>query len=81
MTKQDKIIILGTAHLATTPGKQSPDGRFCEYAYSRKVANEVADALRKQGYIVFIDYMAANPNAQMKGLHGSRNKAASLLGG
>lgn len=67
MAKQDKIIILGTAHLATTPGKQSPDGRFREYAYSRKVVSEVADTLRKQGYIVFIDYMEANPNALMKG--------------
>ena len=67
MAKQEKIIILGTAHLATTPGKQSPDGRFREYAYSRKVVSEVADALRKQGYIVFIDYMEANPNALMKG--------------
>lgn len=78
MTKQDKIIILGTAHLATTPGKQSPDGRFCEYAYSRKVANEVADALRKQGYIVFIDYMAANPNAQMKGATWQQEQSREL---
>lgn len=67
MAEQDKIIILGTPHLATTPGKQSPDGRFREYAYGRKVVSEVADTLRKQGYIVFIDYMEANPNTQMKG--------------
>ena len=28
-------IILGTAHLSSTPGKRSPDGTFREYQYSR----------------------------------------------
>jgi len=31
------IIILGTAHLASTPGKCSPDKKFKEYKYSREI--------------------------------------------
>ena len=62
----DLIIILGTAHLSTTPGKCSPDGRFREYAYSRKVVAEIADALRKEGHTVFIDYIAPGPSPAMK---------------
>lgn len=62
----ETIIILGTAHLDTTPGKGSPDGRFREYAYSRKVVGEVADALRKEGYTVSVDYMAPGPSPQIK---------------
>lgn len=60
------IIVLGTAHLSTTPGKCSPDGRFREFAYSREIALEVAARLRKLGHSVFIDYVAPGPNEQMK---------------
>lgn len=67
MKKEEAVIILGTAHLATTPGKCSPDGRFREYAYSREIVTAVAAALRKEGYIVLTDYMAPNPSPQMKG--------------
>lgn len=68
MKKEEAVIILGTAHLATTPGKCSPDdGRFREYAYSREIVGAVAAALRKEGYTVFTDYMAPNPSPQMKG--------------
>lgn len=68
MNKKSVIIILGTAHLATTPGKRSPgEGRFREYAYSRQVAAETAERLRAEGYTVFIDYMESNPNPQMRG--------------
>lgn len=67
MIKKGTVIILGTAHLATTPGKCSPDGSFREYAFSRKVVSETAEALRAEGYTVFIDYMESAPNSLMKG--------------
>ena len=40
-----KTIILGTAHLKSTPGKCSPDKRLKEYEYSRKVCKKVKEAL------------------------------------
>ena len=48
-------IILGTAHLKSTPGKCSPDKRLKEYEYSRKVCKKVKEVLSKLGYTVFID--------------------------
>ena len=51
-----KIIILGTAHLLTTPGKCSPDGKFREAIYSRERVREVKAKLAAYGYTVFVDY-------------------------
>ena len=50
-----KIVILGTAHGSNVPGKQSPDGEFREYAYSRKIIYRVKSRLEALGYTVFID--------------------------
>lgn len=50
-----KTIILGTAHLKSTPGKCSPDKKFREYAYSRKVVGAVKAILQDMGYNVFVD--------------------------
>lgn len=50
-----KTIILGTAHLKSTPGKRSPDGKFLEYQYSRKVCDKVKQELEKLGHKVYID--------------------------
>lgn len=50
-----KTIILGTAHLKSTPGKCSPDKKFYEYKYSREVCQAVKVALEDLGYTVFID--------------------------
>lgn len=50
-----KTIILGTAHLKSTPGKCSPDKRLREYAYSREIASAVKATLQNMGYQVFID--------------------------
>ena len=50
-----KTIILGTAHLESTPGKCSPDKKFYEYIYSRQICNEVKTQLEGLGYKVFID--------------------------
>ena len=54
--KQIKII-LGTAHLSSTPGKRSPDGKFREYAYSRKVCKAVQEELLSRGIDCVIDYL------------------------
>lgn len=50
-----KTIIFGTAHQKSIPGKQSPDGKFKEYKYSREVINACAPILQDLGYNVFID--------------------------
>ena len=50
-----KTIILGTAHLKSTPGKCSPDGKFREYKYSREVVAAVKAILKNLGYNVFVD--------------------------
>lgn len=65
--KQEKIVVLGTAHLGTTPGKCSPDGRLKEAAYSREIVGKVAERLRAQGYAVYIDFMGLEPNPLMRG--------------
>lgn len=51
-------IILGTAHLSSTPGKRSPDGQFREYQYSREICNLVYNELKSRGYKCVIDYEA-----------------------
>ena len=60
------IVILGTAHLATTPGKRSPDGKFREYAYSREIVKMIKSKLEQEGITVFIDYEDDMPNSSMK---------------
>ena len=49
------VIILGTAHLKYTPGKCSPDKKFYEYLYSRRICKELKIQLEKLGHTVFID--------------------------
>lgn len=48
-------IILGTAHLKSTPGKCSPDKRLFEYKYSRELVQEIRNKLQDLGYEVYID--------------------------
>ena len=69
-------IILGTAHLSTTPGKCSPDGRLREYAYSREIVFKLETALKALGYTVFVDYRSAEPDARM---HASSWRAVQRL--
>lgn len=64
-------IILGTAHLKCTPGKCSPDKKFYEYLYSRKVCKELKPQLEKLGYTVFIDI-------EQDDLNLTQNKELSL---
>lgn len=51
-------VVLGTAHLSSTPGKRSPDGTFREYQYSREICNLVYNELKSRGYKCIIDYAA-----------------------
>lgn len=55
-----KHIILGTAHSANIAGKRSPDGKFREYDYSRRVTNGVKKGLEAHGVSVIIDIPDAN---------------------
>ena len=66
MKNKEKVIILGTAHLRTTPGKCSPDKRLREYAYSREIVSMLESELKHRGHTVYVDYRATDPNAQMK---------------
>lgn len=50
-----KTIILGTAHLKSTPGKCSPDKKFFEYKYSREIVSGIKSILENYGYKVFVD--------------------------
>lgn len=50
-----KTIILGTAHLKSTPGKSSPDNSFHEYEFSREIIKDLYSIFKVAGYNVFID--------------------------
>ena len=62
------IIILGTAHLKSTPGKGSPDGKFKEYKYSREIVQEMKAKLESMGYTVFVDV----PEDDITGVNSSQ---------
>ena len=64
-----KRIILGTAHVLQTPGKCSPDKKFRECEYTRRVVNGVKDKLEAQGVVVYVD---------MPELNGSANQSVEL---
>ncbi len=55
MKTNKTTIILGTAHLKSTPGKCSPDKKIYEYKYSREVVNAIYLILKDLGYNVFVD--------------------------
>ena len=66
MLPKNFLVILGTAHLATTPGKCAPDKSLREAYYSRERINNIAEQLKALGYNVAIDYPSLQPNARMK---------------
>lgn len=43
-------ILIDNGHGGNTPGKQSPDGRLREYAYTREIAKRVVKCLQCKGY-------------------------------
>jgi N-acetylmuramoyl-L-alanine amidase len=65
-----KHIILGTAHLESTPGKRSPDGKFREYKYSREIIQTIYAVLKDMNYDVYIDIpeddLKLNQNQELK---------------
>ena len=67
MEKDKTLIILGTAHLSTTPGKCSPDKSLRAAVYSREIVEDVEAALRGYGWNVVVDYSPLEPNFAMKG--------------
>lgn len=73
------IVILGTAHLGTTPGKQSPDGKFRECLYSREIVKMIKSKLEQKGIKVFIDYEDLQPNAAMKGSTAKQEQSRELV--
>ena len=57
-----RIIIFGTAHLDSTPGKCSPDGAFREAVYSREIIADLKAIMEKTyGYTCFVDYESMQP--------------------
>lgn len=47
--ENDVRILIDNGHGVETPGKRSPDGKFREYAYARKVAAELVARLNARG--------------------------------
>lgn len=47
-------VALGCAHGIDVPGKQSPDGTFREWRFSREIQFQVANILKSQGYEVYL---------------------------
>lgn len=73
-----KVVILGTAHLATTPGKASPDGNFREAVYSRELVNSIKVKLEALGYLVFIDHADLQPTADLLRCSGNTQQQKEL---
>ena len=63
-----KVVMLGTAHLESTPGKCSPDGKFREYKYSREIVEDLKTKLESYGYFVLVDV----PQDDLKGYNQNR---------
>ncbi len=61
MNKENAVIILGTAHLGSTPGKCAPDMSVREAVYSREIVAGVKAKLEAGGYRVFVDYEPMEP--------------------
>lgn len=74
MGKKDYMIILGTAHLGSTAGKRSPDGRLREAVYSREIVEDVEAMLMGYGYNVMVDYRPLDEDKNMKAVSGKLNQ-------
>ena len=72
------IVILGTAHLGTTPGKCSPDGKFRECEYSREIVKMIQEDLKEKGITALIDYEPLQPNDKMKGSTAKQEQSREL---
>ena len=72
------IVILGTAHLGTTPGKCSPDKKFRECEYSREIVSMIKKSLEEKGITTIIDYIPLEPNDKMKGQTAKQEQSREL---
>lgn len=54
---KDILVLIAQAHGSNTSGKRSPDGKFREYAFSRKVSKMIVEKLYKHN----IDSIIVNP--------------------
>ena len=72
------IVILGTAHLGTTPGKCSPDKKFRECKYSREIVSMIKKSLEEKGITTIIDYIPLEPNDKMKGQTAKQEQSREL---
>lgn len=72
------IVILGTAHLGTTPGKRSPDGKFRECIYSREIVKRIKEDLEQKGITAIIDYEPLEPNDKMKSPTAKQEQSREL---
>ena len=72
------IVILGTAHLGTTPGKCSPDEKFRECEYSREIVKMIQEDLKEKGINAVIDYEPLLPNDKMKGANAKQEQSKEL---
>lgn len=83
--KNDTVIILDNGHGSNTKGKQSPDGRLREYAYTREIVQRVYDSLIKLGYNPHIlvkednDIPLSTRVARANQLYKNSNKNAILI--
>lgn len=66
MSENKKVIILGTAHLGTTPGKCAPDKSIREAVYSRERIEAIEAILKSYGYTVYVDHRSLEPHRLMK---------------
>lgn len=59
-----KVVILGTAHLDSTPGKCAPDDSIRECVYSREIINNIKSMLEERGFVVCIDFPDLSPKPE-----------------
>jgi N-acetylmuramoyl-L-alanine amidase len=78
MNKADFTVILGTAHLITTPGKRSPDGTFREAVFSREMVSRIKEELEADGFNVLVDYEPLLPNTEIKAVSAKEEQKREL---
>lgn len=74
MNKKEYMVILGTAHLGSTAGKRSPDGRLREAVYSREIVEDVEAILLGYGYNVMVDYRPLEEDKNMRAVSDTLNQ-------
>ena len=76
--KETTHIILGTAHLGSTPGKCSPDSKFREAVWSREIIAELSPILQGYGWTVHVDYPSMLPGPALKDKDPKKEQSKEL---